>query len=93
VAVPRPRVAAAAFRGDETERRMRHDIRPGLRRQRARGLVHADDVLAPIVGKPADPLNDSRSDDARARVPAVQSERARRSGSVLRSRISPGSGP
>src|SRR5687768_1678252 len=50
VAAASPRVAGAAFRSGESERRMGDDVRPRNGRKRAGILIDRDDVLASFVG-------------------------------------------
>ena len=90
VAVARPRVAGAALGGDESERRVRDDVRPGLGGSAAGVLIDGDDVLAPVVGKPADAVEQLEAVGSAA-LARDRSTRPGRRG--VTSGIWPGSGP
>src|SRR5687768_15083112 len=54
VAVARPGVARTALRGNKPERRVRDDVRPGAGWKPAGILIDCDDVLATVVSKAAE---------------------------------------
>ena len=89
VAVLRPGVTRPGLGAGEPEAGVRHDIRPGRRGQR--GLrIHAYNVLALVVRKPAEPVEEleaaigaggrdrHRSHDRRAAIGDFRSRRSRR---------------